>query len=552
MLMMQEYNLDDIINQTEHFMNNCECFPLLCKLSKNKTHDEVKKLFTAPVSSIQKDISSIIDENKYQFCALVLCILFEGGFNTDWLKLKSPPEEKKNRLEDIIQEFDINLSKEMHRNSLKSEFSTLNGTYLKLRGTECRIINDKMYAMAAVICEQHLTDCFIKYASSVFIRDHFVFESITEVDINTDLFVLVTDQEEDYFERLLCDLKDDVITSTFNNKQLIYQTFREKLLSFYGRNEDAKRALKELETTGRRINNKLNLNTLKYFSYPLVESASSGYYDLVHFLIVHVKCNVDKTDTAGRSPIYMACERGHLDVAKLLLRNNANVLQCDQNRISPFYVAMEMGNTNLAKLLLQNNAEVYKVKWKKGISPLYIACERKYTDIVDSLVQTNADIFECARNGKCPLYVAWEGGHTDIVQMLLQNNVDVSSFNWMEGQYPLYAATKGNFTDILDLLLYQNTDTSHCYNHEKPPLYMTLKGRHKDIIKLAEHDKLDDEPLEDNIDSYFCIPTSFAVLDRRPLTLNNSSETTGPYLGKRHYNHQSRDDLDDMTESFAT
>ncbi|CAG2209520.1 unnamed protein product [Mytilus edulis] len=235
MHMLHKYVPDDIIDNIKQVTENVDYFPLLCKLSKDKTSEEVKKLFAAPLISIKQNINNIIHENKQQFCALVLCILFNDGFDTDWLKLGSVSERKNmktDKLEYIVKEFDIDLSKQKHRNSLKAGFSTLNGTYLKLRGTEYRMIHDKIYKMAAVICGQHLTECYIKYAPSVFIQIISSFKSVTEVHEKDDLIVLLKDEEEDYFERLLCDLTKHVIISTFNNYQLIYETFRHKLISF--------------------------------------------------------------------------------------------------------------------------------------------------------------------------------------------------------------------------------------------------------------------------------------------------------------------------------
>ncbi|CAC5382453.1 unnamed protein product [Mytilus coruscus] len=325
MLMLNKYLPDDIIDNLKHVTENVDYFPLLCKLSKDKSPEEVKKLFTAPLISIKKNINIIIDENKNQFCALALCILSDGGFNTDSLKKGSVLVNKtckKDKLKDIVKEFDIDLGKEKHRNSLKAGFSTLNGTYLKLRGTEYRIIHDKIYKMAAVICGQHIKEFFIKYASSICIRDNFIFESVTEVHENDDLIVLLKDQEEDYFERLLCDLTKHVIISTFKNYQLIYQTFRDKLISFLKRKNDANTVLKKFDTLHAQgciiYFGKYEIVSMEYekrkyrlninYTTPLLESAIRGYFDIVHFLIVNVKCNVNNTDDKGCSPLHKESE----------------------------------------------------------------------------------------------------------------------------------------------------------------------------------------------------------------------------------------------------
>ncbi|CAC5384538.1 unnamed protein product [Mytilus coruscus] len=53
------------------------------------------------------EINRIILENKWEACALVLCILCCDGFDTDWLKLNLAPQDKKAKLEDIVNEFGI-------------------------------------------------------------------------------------------------------------------------------------------------------------------------------------------------------------------------------------------------------------------------------------------------------------------------------------------------------------------------------------------------------------------------------------------------------------
>ncbi|CAC5410070.1 unnamed protein product [Mytilus coruscus] len=201
MNMMQKYLPGDIdfIDNVKHVTDDVDFFPLICKLSKGKSFDEVIKLLTAPVDSITKNLNHIVLNNKAQFCALVLCILFDDGFNTDWLMLKSAPDNKKCKLVNIVKEFEIDLSSEIARNTLKAGFSTLDETYFKRRGKEYRLIHDIIYKMAAIICGNHLTECFIRYAPTVFIRDHFIFESIIEASANDDLVILSIDKEEDYF-----------------------------------------------------------------------------------------------------------------------------------------------------------------------------------------------------------------------------------------------------------------------------------------------------------------------------------------------------------------
>ncbi|VDI59306.1 Hypothetical predicted protein [Mytilus galloprovincialis] len=486
MFLLQMYLPYDMIDNVKDVAENVDCFPLLCKLSKHKTSEEILKLFTAPLISIKKNINNIINENKEQLCALSLCILFDGDFNIDWLKVGSASERKYGKLKNIVKEFGIDLSKEKHRNSLESGFLTLKSTYLKQRGTEYRMVHDKICKMAAVICGQHLTKCFIKYAPSVFIQNHFLFESLTEVHVIDDLIILMKHHEEDYFKRLLCDLKEQVIESTFNNHQLIYQTFRDKLISYLRKSHAAKKVLKQLDTQSCIINNdpdKLKcLFKTRYYTTPLIESAASGYIDIVHFLIVNVKCNVNKTDDKSRSPLYKASERGHSAVVRLLLENNADPFQCDDHEVCPFYIACQGGHIDTVKLLLQNNADVSQCN-VNGESPLYAACQGGHKDTVELLLQNNAEVSQCDVYGESPLYAACQGGHKDIVELLLKNNAEVSQCD-VNGESPLYAACQGGHKDTVELLLHNNAEVSQCDVNGESPLFVACNGGHTDTVDM--------------------------------------------------------------------
>ncbi|XP_063412587.1 uncharacterized protein LOC134695294 [Mytilus trossulus] len=364
MFIMQKYLPDNIIDTLMPLVGDLDFFPLICKMSKNKTLQEVKKLFTDPVDIIERNIHCIISESKLQFCAIVLCIVFDDGFRTDWLKLTSTPETKRAKFEHIVKE----LSNEMSRNYLKDCFRTLNGTYLKQKGTRYIMIHGKIYKMAAIICGQQLTECFIKYTPSIFIRDHFIFESVTEVLTNDDLIVISKDQEEEYFERLLCDLKQHVITSTFHNSQLIFRSFIENFISFLVRSDDAKALLKKLEVVVGVISRDNEQQLIKLMS---------------------TFCTTPLIEVAAESPLFLACDRGHKDIVELLLENNSDVSKCNIYKDSPLYAACQRGRTDIVKLLLQSDANVSEC-YSDGVSPLVVACKEGHTETLELLLQNNS------------------------------------------------------------------------------------------------------------------------------------------------------------------
>ncbi|CAC5354915.1 unnamed protein product [Mytilus coruscus] len=477
MHMLHKYLPDDIIDNIKQVTENVHYFPLLCKLSKDKTSEEVKKLFTTPLKSIVENIEYIIIENKYQFCALVLCILFNGGFNTDRMNLLSALEKKEDKLEDIVKEFDIDLRKEKHRNSLKSGFSTLNGTFFKLRDMEYRMIHDKIYKMVAVICGQRLTECFIKYAPPEFIQNHFIFESLKEVNEGDCLIILSKTKKK----------------NTLNDCYLIFKTFRDKLVSYLRTSDDAKTVLRNFDIQGCPIDygndNKRKYWFDIYYTTPLIESAMRGYFDIVHFLIVNVKCDVNNTDSIYSSPLYKASERGHSAVAKFLLENNADISLCNKYEMSPLYVACKEGHKDTVELLLQNNADVNQCD-DDGISPLYAVCKRGHKDIVEVLLENNAHVNQCDNHGKSPLHVACNGGHKDIVEVLLANNVYVHQCD-EDSEFPLYVACEGGHKDIAEVLLQNKADLSQCGENGMSPLHVACVEGHKKTVELLLQNNAD-------------------------------------------------------------
>ncbi|VDI57185.1 Hypothetical predicted protein [Mytilus galloprovincialis] len=538
--MAKKYHLEKIIDEVMKVEGNIDFFPLLCKLSKDKKSEEVLNLFTAPLDSIRKNIKHIVLESDMQCCALVLCVLYEDGFDTDWLKLTTIERKK---LEDIVKEFDIDLSREMSRKSLKLGFDTLDGTYLRQRGSEYRMIHDMIHKLTAVICGQKLTACFIKYAPSVFIRDHFIFKSDTDAPVDNDVILLSGEDEEVYFERLLNDLKESIIISTIDNKQLIHQLFRDRCIRFFERSDEAKQMLKDIALKWYRNNSdRAVLNGIPIrLSFPyimLMYSVIRGYYEIVHYLIDTLKCDMNIRFRDRMSLLCYASKFGKLDIVKLFLQKSTDLFNCEKSEVCPLYAACAEGYTDIVNLFLNHNTyqsdiarssfvecvkeHAYKETcyfcpdsclkpntchmppylYDEGLgcivsrhkqnrgrdSPLHAACKRGYVDIVEILLQTNPDVNICNRFGETPLQAACKGGHLYIIKILLQTN-DVVNVPYCFGETPLYVACKGGNIALVKILLKNNA----CVNRISPsgdtPLHAACTGGHADIVELLLQNK---------------------------------------------------------------
>jgi ankyrin repeat protein len=86
-----------------------------------------------------------------------------------------------------------------------------------------------------------------------------------------------------------------------------------------------------------------------------------------------------------KSPLYIACQEGHLDIVLKLLdqKVNTDVNKCRDSGASPLYIACQEGHLDIVLQLLDNkvNTDVNKC-CDSGESPLYIACQEGHLDIV--------------------------------------------------------------------------------------------------------------------------------------------------------------------------
>ena len=83
-------------------------------------------------------------------------------------------------------------------------------------------------------------------------------------------------------------------------------------------------------------------------------------------------------------PLYAACSHGHVDVARLLLDNGAEVDRAQKDGATPLHIACQNGHVEAVRLLLDNGAAVDRVDRadKYGVTPLYIAKYQGHSSIV--------------------------------------------------------------------------------------------------------------------------------------------------------------------------
>ena len=236
----------------------------------------------------------------------------------------------------------------------------------------------------------------------------------------------------------------------------------------------------------------LNWKTLhlnKYKDTVLHYASRLGKVNLIKLFLESNNFDVNCCNIDGDTPMLIACDSGYTDVAKLLIKYNANC-NCENYKfktplilaselLSPYDIEMckilieegnalvnfqtnnfnhvllsasKFGNLDLIKYLVSLNVNV-NLKFNDGATALMRACYYNYLELVEYFVINNDGIIEEKNNRReTPLYIAAYRGHDEIVKFLIEMNANINSED-IDGDTPLTVACYEDKAGIISLLL---------------------------------------------------------------------------------------------------
>ena len=171
-----------------------------------------------------------------------------------------------------------------------------------------------------------------------------------------------------------------------------------------------------------------------------------GQLEIVKLLLAHTRTNVNALADAGVTPFYIACARGHVKVVTLLLACDTidvNAARTDDG-VSPLHIACDQGWHEIVELLMAHTqTNVNAVRTADGATPLYIACDRGQLEIVKLLLaHTRTNVNALADAGATPFYIACARGHVKVVTLLLAcAGIDVNKGVTEAGTTPMHAVS---------------------------------------------------------------------------------------------------------------
>lgn len=243
---------------------------------------------------------------------------------------------------------------------------------------------------------------------------------------------------------------------------------------------------------------------------PLHEATLAGDIEKVKSLLSK-GANVNEKDEGGSSSaLHYACERGHTEIATLLISRGADVNASSWDAKTPLHAAAASGNKETVELLLSKSAYL-EAKERYGRTPLFEAMRSPAAgrkEVIELLVAKGAKVpalhlaaymgdseklkryLDDGTNinsqegaGCTALHAAASGGRKDIVEFLIGRgaNVDLKDTSAMT---PLYYAATHNREDIANLLLAKGADVNTKNERGFTLLYYAVWDESKDAIEL--------------------------------------------------------------------
>ena len=234
-------------------------------------------------------------------------------------------------------------------------------------------------------------------------------------------------------------------------------------------------------------------------------AAASNQVDIIDYLVLESKVNINAQDSAGNTPLHLAVINGHLQATSSILGHRANGSVCNADQDTPLHLAVKQtstpeltseftkcphvnlfargGNdvTCLHIIAQNNNLKALEVISDEIISRIK---EGSGTTLVPKFLLQN-------KNGLTAFHVAARVGTHEFLEYLLSKSADynISSKELLarlssDGRSLLHYAVEGGRTESVRILLKYGGDPTAVCDCHPPPLHLACSNGKLSILKV--------------------------------------------------------------------
>lgn len=183
-------------------------------------------------------------------------------------------------------------------------------------------------------------------------------------------------------------------------------------------------------------------------------------------------CMGNTASPATEQEFFGVVEEGKLDAVRAGLDAHPDWVRSTAHRweVPPLAIACDRGHTEIAALLLQRGAEVNAFNPKWGWRPVHEAAAQGHVEIVRMLIDHGADLNVTIKEGLTPLFLAALNGHRPVVDLLLAHGSSVTT-RGPEGSTLLHVAAARGDADLAGALLAKGADAGAKTSDGRTPLF---------------------------------------------------------------------------------
>nr|XP_034184113.1 uncharacterized protein LOC117606144 isoform X1 [Osmia lignaria] len=221
---------------------------------------------------------------------------------------------------------------------------------------------------------------------------------------------------------------------------------------------------------------------------PLHIAALYGRANIVKFFVEETELCIDDRDNNKKTPLHTAAENGNKNTVEILLMNGANINTQDLISYPPSLSAVRNNHIDVVKVLLKNEVDVDFTQSVGGFSMLHVAAEFGHQEIVDFLLKKGANVNARNDRGGIPLHTAALNGHLEVVNTLILNGADVNA-RVLHGCTSLHYAIENGHEKIANILLEHgaNANVSDKTYNNTPLHYAAMNGHERIVEALLEN-----------------------------------------------------------------
>jgi ankyrin repeat protein len=218
---------------------------------------------------------------------------------------------------------------------------------------------------------------------------------------------------------------------------------------------------------------------------PLIWAVRKGHLHVVAYLLDRPGTDIETQTAEGLKALDVACNSGHLEVAKLLVRAGARVNPQTSNQYGALAEAAYGGHLQVVKYLVEEAGADARRAGPDGRTPLIWAAEMGHADIVAYLLgMPGIDIEAQTDKAARALDYACCNGHLEVVKLLVRAGAKVNA--QASNKSPpgaLASAARGGHLHVVKYLVEEaGADERHAGSGGWTPLLWAAEKGHPDIV----------------------------------------------------------------------